>query len=94
LVTAHLAVQTGSIDPMHHHLLPGIALGLALAGLVGCASPEELGREDKANCAGYGYQANTADFDACVTRESVARQEYQQVDRHLGWVPVFGTGGM
>jgi hypothetical protein len=79
---------------MRYHLLRGIALGIALAGLAGCASPEDLRQQDEANCAGYGYQPNTADFDTCLKKESDARQAYEQADRHLLWVPAFGTGAM
>lgn len=79
---------------MRHRLLPGVALGLALAGLAGCASPEELRRADEASCAGYGFTPKTTDFDACLQREQLARQEYEHADRHLLWVPAFGTGGM
>ena len=79
---------------MRHPLLTGLALGLALSSnLAGCASAEELQREDEASCAGYGFQPATADFDGCVQRERLARQQYEQKrEQQLNLVPVFGTG--
>jgi hypothetical protein len=46
---------------------------LATLGLAGCASREELRRQDEAQCASYGFVPQTPDFAACLQRESLAR---------------------
>jgi hypothetical protein len=51
-----------------------IAASVALLGVAGCASPEELRRRDEAACASYGFQPGTPDFSACLQRESIARR--------------------
>ncbi|HYM03023.1 MAG TPA: hypothetical protein VET85_08760 [Stellaceae bacterium] len=48
--------------------------GLLLACLAGCVSPEELRRADEARCRGFGFKPDTADFSACLQRESLARR--------------------
>lgn len=51
-----------------------LAAAVALLGVAGCASPEELRRQDEAACANYGFQPGTPDFSACLQRESIARR--------------------
>jgi len=46
----------------------------AALGLAGCVSPEELRRQDEAQCASYGFVSQTTDFAACLQRESMARR--------------------
>lgn len=51
-------------------------LSIALIGLAGCVSPEELRAEDEATCTGYGFQRGTTDFAKCLQRENLAREAY------------------
>ena len=46
----------------------------ALALAASCVSPEELRRQDKATCAGYGFHPDTDAFATCLQRESLARR--------------------
>jgi hypothetical protein len=52
-----------------------LALALSLASaLAGCETAADLRRLDEARCQGYGFQAGTPDFAACLQRESLARR--------------------
>jgi hypothetical protein len=64
----------------------GLALGLALASLAGCVSPEQLRQEDEAACASFGFQPGTNDFAACLQRESLARR-YALTPQYPAWGP-------
>ena len=59
---------------MSKYLLISALFGTAMAGLAGCASPEQLRAEDEATCAGYGFQRGTAEFAGCLQQESLARR--------------------
>ena len=58
---------------MPYRTLLALAALVAL-GLGACTTPEDLRRMDEARCQGYGFQAGTADFAACLQRESLARR--------------------
>ncbi len=65
-----------------------------VAWLAGCASPEELRRQDEATCRGLGFQQGTADFSTCLQRESLARRyswygSYYGSYYGPGWYPVY-----
>lgn len=60
---------------------------LVTLGLGGCTTPEELRQMDEARCQGYGFQAGTPDFAACLQRESLARRYPPPF-----WVPDWGPG--
>lgn len=67
-------------------------LALALAGLAGCVTPEELRAQDEAACRSYGFQPGTPDFAACLQRESLARR-YYAAPPPPGWYgPWLGPG--
>jgi hypothetical protein len=83
------AVEATLTDRMRHHLFLGIALGLALASLAACVSPEELRHEDEAACASFGFQPGTNDFAACLQRESLARR-YELTPQYPMWGPPWG----
>jgi hypothetical protein len=78
------------IDPMRYRLLSCLALGLALASLAACVSPEELRREDEAACMSFGFQPGTNEFAACLQRESLARR-YQLTPQYQPWGPPWGS---
>ena len=59
---------------MARKALSALTAAVALLGVAGCASPEELRRHDEAACASYGFQPGTPDFSACLQRESIARR--------------------
>jgi len=67
--------------------LPSTICVLAVAG--SCVSPEELRHQDEATCAGYGFQAGTADFATCLQRESLARR-YATPPPYWGGWPYWG----
>jgi hypothetical protein len=50
-----------------------VALAVTLA-LAACVSPEELRREDKATCTGFGFHPATDAFASCLQKESLARR--------------------
>ena len=60
--------------PMFRLTLGFVLAMCALALAASCVSPEELGREDEARCAGYGFKPSTNDFANCLQRESLARR--------------------
>ncbi|HJT05399.1 MAG TPA: hypothetical protein VJ747_00625 [Stellaceae bacterium] len=74
-----------------------IVAGLMVLGLLACASPEELRREDDATCAGYGFPRGTIDFANCMQREGLARRygpwlgppsfDYGWIDGHFSPAP-------
>ncbi len=68
---------------------PAILLGLALASLAACTSPEELRREDEAACTSYGFKPGTTDFAACLQRESLARRDGAYTEPPM-WGPMWG----
>ena len=59
---------------MARKALSAFAAAVALLGVAGCASPEELRRQDEATCASYGFQPGSPDFASCLQRESIARR--------------------
>jgi hypothetical protein len=78
---------------MRYNPLACLALGLALASLAGCVSPEELRQRDEAACASFGFQPGTNDFAACLQRESLARR-YALNPGYPAWGPgpLWGPG--
>ena len=59
---------------MSNAILTRGALTIMLAGLMACASPEEIRAGDEAACRSDGFQPDTPDFAACLQRQSLARQ--------------------
>lgn len=51
-----------------------IVAALAVVSLFGCVSPEEMRRQDEAQCASYGFAPGTPDFALCLQREALARR--------------------
>jgi hypothetical protein len=49
-------------------------VGMILAGISACVSPEELRARDEAACRSYGFQPGTADFASCLQRQIIARR--------------------
>jgi len=75
---------------MGNRLSLATALGLALAGLTACVSPEELRRQDEAACASYGFKPGTSDFAGCLQRESLARRYQSYAPAYPTWGPPWG----
>ena len=48
------------------------ASAITLSGFTACVSPEQLRAHDEAACASHGFEPGTAEFAACLQRESLS----------------------
>jgi hypothetical protein len=48
--------------------------GLTLLTLAGCTASQASRQADEAACTGYGFEAGTPQFAACLQREELARR--------------------
>jgi hypothetical protein len=51
-----------------------LVVAVSWVALAGCATEEELRREDEATCTSYGFQRSTTEFSQCLQRERIARR--------------------
>lgn len=63
-----------SVVPMINRRASAVLAGLAALSLAGCATSEDLRRQDEARCASYGFAPGTPDFAVCLQREDIARR--------------------
>jgi hypothetical protein len=66
---------------------------IMVLGLGGCVSPEDLRRQDEAQCRSYGFTPATPDFATCLQRESLARRYPPPYWAPPLWAPYPGPFG-